>query len=374
MSILKQIMVLVFLSALAYGGYAGYAHWKGGSAATAPEAGKQAQGGRPASGGRPGGDRLTGVEIAQAEQRTIVQTLDAVGSTRPLRSVEIKAQADGIIVGIGFESGAEVQRNDVLFTLDDDIQKADLAQAEAELVKAELALKRAATLNKSRIATRATVEELEAAKATAAASVSRAKRRLADRVIRAPFAGTPSLKRFDIGAQIDNADVLTSLDDLSRVQIEFGIPEQYFAAAREGLQVVATSAAYPGRKFDATISQINTRIDPVSRLFVVRADIDNADRALVAGMFMQVQMTLQSGSLVMVPEQAILVEGRQVFLFVIKDDKAEKREVKTGVREPGFVSIVSGLDEGEAVVTSGVSKVRNGASVKVVTARAEQAQ
>ena len=375
MSILRQIIVLIVLSALAYGGYAGYGYWKSSNAATAPNAGKQEQAGRPGPGaGKPGGNRPTSVEAVQVEKRTIVQTLDAVGSTRPFRSVDIKTQADGTIVEIGFQSGAEVNKDDILFSLDDDIQKADLAQAEAELVKAELALKRATTLNRSSIATKASVEEMQAAKATANAALSRAKRRLADRVIRAPFSGMPSLKQYDIGAQISNSDVLTSLDDLSRVQIEFGIPEQYFAAARKGLHIIATSAAYPGRNFDATISQINTRIDPVSRLFLVRADIDNPDRALVAGMFMQVQMTLETGSLVMVPEEALLVEGQSTFLFVVNDDKVEKRQVKTGVREPGFVSILDGLNEGETVVTSGVSKVRNGALVKVVMTKAEQGQ
>jgi membrane fusion protein (multidrug efflux system) len=372
MSILKQIMVLAVLSALAYGGYAGYGQWKDSIAATSTEAGKP--GAKPGNrGGRRGG-RATSVEIATAEKRTMSRAVEAVGTTRALRSVDIKPQADGTIVEIRFQPGATVAQNDVLFVLDDDIQKADLAQAEAELVKADLALIRAAKLNKSRIATRASVEELQAVKATASAAVSRAKRRLADRVIRAPFAGTVSLKRYDVGAQVESANVLTTLDDLSTVQVEFGVPEQFFAIAKPGLEVIATSAAYPGREFKAVLSEIDTRIDPVSRIFRVRADIPNEDAALASGMFMHVSMTLQSDAFVMVPEEAVLVEGPKTYLFVVKDAKAEKREVKIGMREPGYVSIVAGLETGEAIVTAGTSKVRNGAAVKVVTAEVEQAQ
>ncbi|MGB7204221.1 MAG: hypothetical protein WBD37_01960, partial [Anderseniella sp.] len=124
MSILRQIIVLIVLSALAYGGYAGYGYWKSSNAATAPNAGKQEQAGRPGPGaGKPGGNRPTSVEAVQVEKRTIVQTLDAVGSTRPFRSVDIKTQADGTIVDVGFQSGAEVNKDDILFSLDDDIQK-----------------------------------------------------------------------------------------------------------------------------------------------------------------------------------------------------------------------------------------------------------
>jgi membrane fusion protein (multidrug efflux system) len=372
MSIAKQILVLMVLSALAYGGYAGYGHWKAGIAATSPEAGKP--GAKPGGQGAGRGGRATSVEIANAEKRALSRVIEAVGTTRALRSVDIKPQADGTIMEIRFQPGSTVRKDDVLFVLDDDIQKADLIQAEAEMEKSQLALTRAAKLNRSNIATRATVEDLEAAMATAGAAVSRAKRRLADRVIRAPFDGTPSLKGYDVGAQVEPANVLTTLDDLSTVQVEFGVPEQFFAIARQGLAVIATSAAWPGREFRAIVSEIDTRIDPVSRVFRVRADIANRDGALVSGMFMQVSMTLQSDAYVMVPEEAILVEGPKTFLFVVADDKAQKREVRTGVREPGFVSIVSGLAEGEAIITAGTSKVRNGADVKVVTAEAEKTE
>ncbi len=374
MSLFRQILVLIALTAVAYGGYAAYDHWRTGLAAISPDAGKQSGGAMPAaqSGGR--GARATNVEITAAEQRSMSRQVEAIGTALALRTVDIKPQSDGRIIKIGFAPGARVSEGEVLFLLDDDIQRADFAQAVADLDLANLALQRAKTLKKSSIATQASVEELEAALATAKASVARAERRLADRIIKAPFAGTTRLKQYDVGAQVETTDVLTTLDDLSQIQVEFAIPEQFYAAARTGLEVVATSAAWPGREFTAILNEIDTRVDPVSRVFRARASIDNQDNALVQGMFMQVVLTLETEALVMVPEEAVVVDGSKTFVYVVADDKATRRDVQTGAREPGFVAISSGLSPGDNVVSSGVSKIRNGASVKIVTSEDEPRQ
>ncbi len=367
MSIVKQILVLIVLSAVAYGGYAGYGHWKAGIAATSPDAGKQA-GGKPAAGnGHPGG-RQTSVETTTAEVRTLARTVEAVGNTRAIRYVDIRSKADGTITDIRYTPGARVAKGAVLFTLDDAIEKADLAQAEAELLKADLALKRADKLSRSRITARASVDELQALKSAAAAQADRARSKLADRTILAPFAGTPGFHAVDAGARVTRDTVLTRLDDLSSVLLEFAVPEEYFAIARVGLHAEAKTAAYPDRVFDAKITQVDTRVDPINRSFRVRAEIDNSDGALPSGMFMQLTLVLDSEAMVMVPEEAVTVAGPATHVFVVVDGKANKQNVTTGVREPGFVQIVNGLSEGDEVVTRGNSKVRPGASVKVVNA------
>ncbi len=367
MSVMKQILVLMVLSAVAYGGYAGYGHWKAGIAATSSDVGKQA-GGKPAAGNRRRGGRQTSVETVKAEVRTLARTVEAVGNTRAVRYVDIRSKADGTITGIPYAPGTRVEKGAVLFTLDDAIEKADLAQAEAEFLKADLALKRGDKLSQSRITARASVDELQAAMSAAAAQVDRARSKLADRTILAPFAGTPGFHAVDAGARVTRDTVLTRFDDLSSVLLEFAVPEEYFAIARVGLHAEATTAAYPDRVFDAKITQVDTRVDPVNRSFRVRAEIDNSDGALPSGMFMQLTLVLDSEAMVMVPEEAITVEGPNTHVFVVADGKANKQKVTTGSREPGFVQIVKGLSEGDEVVTRGTSKVRPGASVKVVNA------
>lgn len=367
MSIVKQILVLMVLSAVAYGGYAGYGHWKAGIAATSPDAGKQA-GGKPVAGNRRRGSRQTSVETTKAEVRTLARTVEAVGNTRAVRYVDIRSKADGTITEIRYSPGTRVEKGAVLFTLDDTIEKADLAQAEAEFLKADLALKRGDKLSQSRITARASVDELRAAVSAASAQVDRTRSRLADRTILAPFGGTPGFHTVDAGARVTKDTVLTRLDDLSSVLLEFAVPEEYFAIARVGLHARATTAAYPDRVFDAKITQVDTTVDPINRSFRVRAEIDNSDGALPSGMFMQLTLELDSQAMVMVPEEAVTVEGPNTHVFVVADGKAMKQTVTIGVREPGFVQIVNGLSEGDEVVTHGTSKVRPGSAVKVVNA------
>ena len=357
------------LSAVAYGGYAGYDHWKASIAATSSDAAKQA-GGKPESDNnrRSGGE--TAVATALAEIRTNSRTVEAVGNTRAVRYVDIKSKADGTIIEVRYTPGTRVEKGAVLFTLDDAIEKADLAQAEAEFLKSDLALKRGDKLSQSRITAKSSVEELQAAMSAAAAQVDRTKARLADRTIQAPFGGTPGFHAVDAGARVTKDTVLTRLDDLSSVLLEFAVPEEYFAIARIGLHARAITAAYPDRVFDAKITQVDTMVDPVNRSFRVRAEIDNSDGALPSGMFMQLTLELDSKAMVMVPEESITVEGANSHVFVVADGKANKRNVTIGVREPGFVQIVSGLAEGDEIVTLGTSKVRSGSAVKVVDAKA----
>ncbi len=139
---------------------------------------------------------------------------------------------------------------------------------------------------------------------------------------------------------------------------------------RPGLVATASTAAWPGRNFEAAISEISTAIDPVSRSFIARARIANHDGALAPGMFMRLNLELARHCRSNGAEEAVTVEGPDAFVFVVNDGKAERRTVKTGGRQPGWVQITDGVSAGEEVVFSGTSKVRPGGAVKVVNAEA----
>jgi membrane fusion protein (multidrug efflux system) len=357
MAILRQLLILLVLAGIGYGGWYGYQQYMAGTqefGAAAPKRG--------------GGGRATPVKTATAEQRTLVRQLEVVGSTRASQVIDIKPKADGTIVEIVYEAGKRLEQGDVLFRLDDAIQKADLAEAQALLAKAQQALKRGRTLKQSRVMATATLEDLEAARAAAQAQVDRAAQRLADRTIRAPFAGTPSIRRVDLGAQVGSDTVLTRLENLSPMLVEFQVPEQFFSIARPGLTAEATTPAWPGKTFTATVSEVDTSIDPVSRTFRVRAQVPNETSELASGMFMRLSLQLSSDGVVMIPEQSITMEEGTPFVFVVKDGKVQRRDVQTGGREPGWVQITDGLALGEEIVVSGISKVRPGGAVKVVNA------
>ena len=352
MSLIKQVgLSVLIILVLAGGGY-----WYAG--------GLTDVGGAPAATGR---ERLPPrVDVVPAEVRTLARKVEAVGTTRARQSVDIIPADSGRVVSISFMPGSQVEAGSTLLQLDDVAERADVAEAEAELRKAELALDRGKALVARKSIPQANVDELEATFTAAEARLDRARKQLSERRIEAPFSGRIGLKQVDVGARVDDATVVTTLDDLSAVEIEFGVPEIFFGAVQTGQKVKAKSAAFGEREFEGRIETVDSRIDRVSRSFQVRAQIPNDDLALPTGMFMLVELTLAERTAIIVPEEAVMVSGDQAQLFVVANGKAEKRVVELGQRELGVVEILSGIDEGESIIVGGIQKVRPGLEVRIV--------
>ncbi len=284
---------------------------------------------------------------------------------RPIRAVEIVPLASGRVEEIDITPGSQVERGTVLIRLDDDIERANLTQAKAELDEIILRFKRSQTLLAKKAVTQATIDKLIAEQAAAQAEYERAKRRLADRVVRAPFTGVIGFNRVDVGARVDDDTVVATLDDLREIDVEFAVPETLFGQVRSGLPVIADSAAFPGQQFNGVIDTIDSRIDRVSRAFMVRARIPNPDLALPAGMFMHLVAVLETRSALMVPEEAILAQGDKTFAFVVEDGKAIRRTVQLGTRQGGLVEVTEGVAENDQIVIGGLQRLRDGAAVRI---------
>ncbi len=332
----------------------------------------QADGEAEAAVGR--GPDAVPVEIAAAEAGTLRERIEAVGTTLARQAVDIVALTSGRIAEIAFSPGERVAAGEVLVRLDDEAERAAVAEAEASLREAELALERAKKLRTNNTVAQATVDELEAAYLGARARVDGAKKRLADRTVNAPFTGVVGMRRVDVGARVDDDTVLTTFDDLSEVEIEFSVPEIFYGRVRHGQEVAATTAAFPGRTFTGRIATIDTRIGEVSRAFRVRAVLPNPDLNLPAGMFMHVEVVLEERPAVLIPEEAVLAEGERTYVFTVADRLAERRPVRLGQRQAGTVEVLDGIAAGEPVVREGVQRLRDGAAVSVVNQPTEALQ
>jgi membrane fusion protein (multidrug efflux system) len=306
------------------------------------------------------------VVLAVAEQRQTATRVEAVGTTLSRRAIQIVPMASGRVEQIAFEPGQFVKAGDVLVRLDDDIQRADVAEAEAKLQETVLALQRANALRQKNAVPEATVDQLVAAQASGQAELDRARRRLADRTVRAPFAGVMGLRQVDLGARVDENSVLTTLDDRSEMEIEFSLAEAMYGQIFAGQPVVATSVAFPGRSFEGVVINIDSRVDPTSRAFKVRARLPNPDLTLPAGMFMQIAVVLDSREAIMIPEEAVIVQGNRTFVYVVAGGKAAVRPIRVGHRETGAVEVAEGVAAGEAVVVRGSPRLRDGAPVQVI--------
>lgn len=325
-----------------------------------------------AAGGRGSFGGPAEVVTQQVELQHIVDEIDALGTANANESIEIQPRISSVIESVSFSEGQNVVAGEVLVHLEDNEIVAGLALAEASLSESRSLYNRSSSLADTNAISASTLEGLLAQVRVDEAQVQAAKARLDNTVIRAPFAGRVGLRRVSPGSFVNTSTVITTLDDVSQIKLDFSVPEAFLTVLSEGMDISAESLVYPDRVFAGTVASIDTRLDPVSRAVRVRAIIPNADGLLKPGMFMSVDLQRDRGLLIVAPEQAIVPEGSRQYVFVVTDGVARKRQVQLGRRIPGFVAIDSGLEAGESVITEGTHKVRDGGAVEVAGQSAAQ--
>ena len=308
----------------------------------------------------------TRVVIQRVELQPMIDEIQALGTARANESIEIQPRISSLVERIVFREGQLVSKGDLLLELEDNEIVAGLALAEASLSASRSLYNRSRSLADSQAISASNLEELIAQVRVDEARVEAARARLDNTVIRAPFAGRVGLRRVSPGSFVSNQTVITTLDDVSQIKLDFSVPEAFLTAVSEDMDIVARSLVYPGRIFSGIVASIDTRLDPVSRSVLVRAIIPNPDEALKPGMFLTVNLQRDRGEVLLAPEQAIVPEGSFQYVFVVTDGTVEKRAVQLGRRVPGFVAIDSGISAGEAVITEGTHKVRNGSQVDTI--------
>ncbi|NIA26482.1 MAG: efflux RND transporter periplasmic adaptor subunit [Desulfobulbaceae bacterium] len=298
------------------------------------------------------------------ELQTVVDEIQALGTARANESIDIQPRISSLIERVAFEEGQLVQQGDLLVELENSEIVAGLALAEASLSESRSLYARSKSLADTQAISASTLEQLLAQVKVDEAQVEAAKARLSNTVIRAPFSGRIGLRRISPGSFVSNSTIITTLDDVRTIKLDFSVPETYLTVLSEGMKIAAHSLVYPDRVFSGSVASIDTRLDPVTRAVQVRAIIPNEDGALKPGMFLSVDLQRDRGRQLLAPEQSIVPEGRNQYVFVVANGIAEKRAVQLGRRTPGFVVISGGLTAGEAVITEGTHKVRDGSRVE----------
>lgn len=325
-------------------------------------------GNRAPGNGRPGGagagaDAIP-VLTATAENRRIDVGIEAIGTANANESVSVTSKTTNMVTAIRFTDGEFVKEGQVLVELDRAQTEADLAAANAAFAESQSQYNRSRELFNTQALSKSQFEQLEATMKSNLARVDAAKSRLADTFVRAPFSGRVGLRRVSLGTLISPGTVITTLDDTSAIKVDFPVPEFNVGELRAGQGVVARSSAYPGRSFTGRVVSVDSRVDPASRAVTVRALLPNRDGALKPGMFLTVELSKEQRMALMVPEQSLVPEQARQFIYVIQGSKVNKREVKLGRREPGFVEITDGLRAGDHVVIEGTLKLRDGSNVR----------
>lgn len=308
-------------------------------------------------------DPLVKVEPARLER--FAERLDAIGTARANEQVSLAAPVTERITRLDFGDGGFVRQGEVVAVLARGQQEAQLADAEARAREAGQQLERLAELKRRGFATNSAVDAQTAAAESARAQAAQARATIRDRIIRAPFSGYLSLRNISEGAIVQAGDEIATISDLSRIKLDFTVPETMLAAIRPGQTIEARAAAYADRRFTGRIDSIDPVVNPQTRAVTVRALLPNPDRKLLPGMLLTVSITAAARDALAVPELAVVGEGERSYVFTVEDRVAKRLPVETGLRDRGRIEIRAGLRPGQPVVTEGVVKLTDGQKVRL---------
>ncbi len=328
-------------------------------------------GGAPSAGGAPMSQMAVRVIVAPVRSERLTTEIEALGTAHANESIDVTAKVSNLVTAVRFTEGQQVRSGDLLVELDGSQARAELAIAEAAVSESRSQYKRSRELYTTKALSEAQLDQIEATLKANEARVAVAQARLGDTLVRAPFAGRVGLRRVSLGSLVNPGTVITTLDDTATIKLDFTVPETYLSALAPGLPITAVSIAYPGRIFEGKVSSVDSRVDPSTRSVIVRALVPNPDSLLKPGMFLNVRLSRGAADALLVPEQALVPEQGDVFVFVLEGDAVAKRLIRTGQRRVGNVQVVQGLVAGDQVVTEGTQKLRDGSRVTVVDAAAD---
>jgi membrane fusion protein, multidrug efflux system len=337
------------------------------------------------------------VSVERARIERWAPQLTAIGTLRAYQGIVIAPQAAGDITAIHFQSGCDVKAGDLLFNIDDSVEQADLANGLAQLKNADATLARQRMLVVGGNTPQSTVDQAQATRDSAAATVERTRAIIAQKAIRAPFSGRIGLRTVDVGQYASVGMALATLQQLDPIYADFPVPEEALATLAVGQDVRMTVDAIPGRTFDGKIKAIDARVSAESRNVTARAEFANPDRKLLPGMFANLTITTGAPEDVLTtPRTAIVYSLYGDNVFVVKPAPppqpaigatesgggakaspapapastaaglvVERRFVKVGPVRGERIAVEEGLKAGEQVVTAGQIKLQANAPVTI---------
>ena len=301
-------------------------------------------------------------EVYVVKSVPFAQTLSTVGTLRANEAVTLVSELSRRLVKIEVQEGSAVTAGDLLFKLDDSDLIAELGEIDARLKLAETNKKRVENLLPSKAislqefdSSAAALNILQAQRHTQSVQISKTE-------IRAPFAGRVGVRQVSEGAFVSPATPLITLQDVSRIKVDFPLPERYSAEVKSGQKFTFTVAGN-GQVFEGAVTVLEPAIDAATRSLLVRG-LCSVPKGLLPGGFAEVTLTLDGlANGFMVPSQAIVPSARGQGIYLIENGKAQLQPVEIGIRTADQVQILRGLDEGDVVATTNLLRLRPGLEV-----------
>jgi len=317
----------------------------------------------------------TAVTTVVAQKETWPSTQSLIGTAAAIQGVTVSADLPGTIDKIYFESGQWVHEGDILVELDTRQERAQLASLEAQRDLAKINYGRAQELDKAGVISHSEYDNASAQQKATEAQVGDIRAAIARKTIHAPFSGMLGIRQVSLGQYLAAGQSIVSLQSLSPIYVNFGVPQQDTPKVIPGHAVRVTDSDLPGMGFTGRITALDSVINEQTRNIQVQATVTNKDNKLRPGMFVQVELPMgQARQVVPIPASAINYAPYGDSVYIVSDMKDEKGHMYRGVRQQVVkiegtrgdqVAITSGINPGDEVVSSGVFRLRNGAPVQV---------
>jgi membrane fusion protein, multidrug efflux system len=317
----------------------------------------------------------TAVTTVVTKRETWPSTLNVIGTASAIQGVTVSADLPGIVDKIYFESGRAVRAGDVLVELDTRQERAQLAQAESDRDLARITYSREQQLVKEGVVPQAEYDNAFAQQKTTEAKVGEIQATIDRKTIRAPFSGILGIRQINLGQYLAAGQAIVPLQSLNPIYVDFGVPQQQASRVQVGRSLRVTSDDVPGAQFKGGVTAVDSVVDQTTRNIQVQATLANPEGRLRPGMFVQVEVGIGSPrEVISLPASAINYAPYGDSVFVVTDMKDPKGNTYRGVRQQFVtvegsrgdqVAVISGLNPGDEVVSSGGFKLRNGAAVVV---------
>ena len=309
------------------------------------------------------------VRVASASQRTVERTVDLVGTLRADQEATVAAEVDGKVEAVAVDIGDRIEAGQTLARLDRKMLAAALRQAEARAKNSRADEERARGLHTEGIVSPQEFDRLRMAREVADADRELLSTRFMRGTIEAPIAGAVTARHVDVGDYAHVGAPLFTIASDRVLRLRGEIPERYVAEIAVGQEVRGEVDAFPGLTLHGRLSRINAGIDPASRTLVVEAEIDNADGKLRPGFFVRAAVVAQRGvRTVTVPSLAVQSFAGVSRLFVVRDGTVTRRTIEVGDRFEDDVEITSGVEAGETVAVTGLTRLQDGMKVQIDSA------
>lgn len=319
---------------------------------------------------------VVNVTATPAEAQEWGVEVPAIGVLEANRGVDINSSVPGLVQQIRFESGQSVTQGQPLVQLDADVERSNLAKAQASLKLARADLARGETLLSTNNISKATLDQRQSEYDVAAAEVASLAAQIEKKTINAPFDGKLGIRKINVGQYLEAGVAIVNIQDLSVMLVNFSVSQKELSDLRVGQEIRMATDAYPVREFVGEISAIEPLINQQTGMVEVQGRFDNAEGLLRPGMFAKLAIQLPARmQVVTVPQTAISYSLYGDFVYVTKAGKSEQGEdivtverriITSGERRNGRVIIEEGVAAGESIVTSGQLKLDNGTRVAIV--------